>query len=66
MTWMLLTAFIFSCSEPKLVDTDPLEDEILGLVVTPDDLILPVNGRTQLQATGLYSDRSTVDLTSSV
>ena len=48
------------------MDTGPLEDEILGLVVTPDDLILPVNGRTQLQATGLYSDRSTVDLTSSV
>lgn len=62
MYWLLT----LSCSEPKVQDTVTDETEILGLVVTPNDMIIPVSGRTQLQATGLYPDRSTVDLTSSV
>ena len=46
--------------------TDPGEGEILGIVVTPDEVIVPVGSTIQLEALGLNTERQTVDLTDAV
>jgi cysteine synthase len=40
--------------------------EIIGIVVTPDDVIVPVGSEVQLEALGLNGDRQTLDLTDAV
>jgi hypothetical protein len=36
---------------------------LVGILVTPDPVIVPVGGRTQLYATGLLEDRESIDMT---
>jgi hypothetical protein len=47
---------------------DEPEDEgvLLGILVSPQDVIVPLGGDVQLFATGLYDDRSSRDLTAFV
>ena len=40
--------------------------EVLGILVTPDDLVLPTGESAQLRVTGLLAEHESVDLTSSV
>lgn len=44
------------------------EDELdlVGILVTPEDLVLPVGGDARLRAVGLLSERESVDLTATV
>ena len=42
---------------------DPGDGDILGIVVTPDQVIVPVGSEIQLEALGLNTDRQTLDLT---
>lgn len=44
----------------------PRTDGLVGLLVTPEELVVPLGGDVQLVATGLYADRSTEDLTAVV
>ncbi len=45
---------------------DALLDHLVGILVTPDPVVLPLGSEAQLQATGLLDDRESVDLTASV
>ena len=45
---------------------DPGDGDILGIVVTPDEVIVPVGTTIQLEALGLNTDRQTLDLTDAV
>ena len=36
---------------------------LVGILVTPDPVIVPVGGSTQLFATGLLEDRQSIDMT---
>lgn len=53
-------------------DDDGVEDddggdlEVLGILVTPDDLVLPTGEAAQLVVTGLLPEHESVDLTASV
>ncbi len=40
--------------------------DLVGILVTPEDLVLPVGGEAQLRAIGLLAERESVDLTASV
>ena len=42
---------------------DPEIEGLVGILVTPDPVIVPVGGATQLSATGLLEDRQSVDMT---
>ena len=44
----------------------PGDGDILGIVVTPDEVIVPVGTTVQLEALGLNTDRQTLDLTDAV
>ncbi len=44
----------------------PGDGGILGIVVTPDEVIVPVGTTIQLEALGLNTDRQTLDLTDAV
>lgn len=52
----------------KTVSIDEWEpsSDILGIVVTPDEVIVPVGSAVQLEALGLNQERQTVDLTDAV
>lgn len=45
---------------------EPGDGDILGIVVTPDEVIVPVGSVVQLEALGLNTDRQTLDLTDAV
>lgn len=63
--WLLLAV---SCDRLTGLDdlVKPDTDGLVGLLVAPEDLVVPVGGEVQLVATGLYADRSTQDLTAVV
>ena len=46
--------------------TSPSSSEYLGILVTPDEVIVPVGSSVQLEALGLKDSRETVDLTDAV
>ena len=46
--------------------TSPTAGEYLGILVTPDEVIVPVGSSVQLEALGLKDSRETVDLTDAV
>lgn len=47
-------------------DTNVDLSDLVGILLTPEQPVLPVGGETQLTATGLLSDRTTTDLTAVV
>lgn len=55
--------FLLACTPPTKEYTS---DELIGLLITPTDLILPVGSQVQLEAIGLTENRETVPLTDSV
>lgn len=44
----------------------PELEGLVGILVTPDPVVLPVGGSTQLTATGLLEDRESIDMTNLV
>jgi len=42
------------------------EDPVIGILITPSDLIVPTGSNVQLKATGLTEERNSIDLTNSV
>ena len=74
--WFVLLSLTCACGTgPKHSETsvqieggegDPGDGEILGIVLTPDELIVPVGTTVQLEALGLKTDRQTLDLTDAV
>ncbi|MBM73777.1 MAG: hypothetical protein CMK59_00135 [Proteobacteria bacterium] len=59
MIWLL------SCTQ-NLGSKDTGDPELLGIMITPSNLVLPVGGTEQLSAIGLFEDREQIDLTDSV
>ncbi len=53
------------CSGPGTDDTADLGD-LVGILVTPEAVVVPVGGETQLSAKGLYDDRTSRDITAVV
>lgn len=64
----LFTIVLAACkggdSDPQ--DTDVDLADLVGILLTPEQPVLPVGGETQLTATGLLADRTTTDLTAVV
>ncbi|MCB9777417.1 MAG: Ig-like domain-containing protein [Alphaproteobacteria bacterium] len=58
---LLLTA----CTGGKAAEEDDL-DEVLGILLTPTEVVVPVGQTAQLSATGLLDGRESLDLTRSV
>jgi hypothetical protein len=51
--------------------TEPVEEgssvvDVLGIVVTPNEVIVPVGSSVQLEALGLNDERETIELTDAV
>ncbi len=44
----------------------PIDGEVLGIIVTPDEPVVTVGGEIQLVATAFYDDGQTADVTASV
>jgi len=44
-------------------DDTGLPGELLGIYVTPEDVVLNVGGEGQLRATGMFADRTTLEVT---
>ena len=74
-TWLGSLVFLCACGAGlKSAEVSVEEDEwtsaaggdILGIVVTPDEVIVPVGTTIQLQALGLKDTRETVELTDAV
>ena len=61
---LLFCLALFGCKG----EADSEEDSgvLLGILVSPQDVIVPLGGEVQLYATGIYDDRSSRDLTSIV
>jgi len=62
MTWSAASLLLLAgCKgdQPEL-------EGLVGILVTPDPVVLPVGGSTQLTATGLLEDRDSVDMTNLV
>jgi hypothetical protein len=68
----LLAACIPDGGKSEVDDDEEAEDdeggdlEVLGILVTPDDLVLPTGESAQLRVTGLLPEHESVDLTASV
>ena len=67
----LLLPALTACSQPFDEDEDTessggIADKLLGILVTPEEVLLPVGSELQLKATGLLEGRETADLTSAV
>jgi hypothetical protein len=58
-----LLVMAFACGEEGGLSRGQTEEEPLGIFIDPDDASVPVGSTLQLQATGLYDDRETADLT---
>ncbi len=70
---ILVAVALLGCGGADDADTVSvsLEEEgsavdVLGIVVTPDEVIVPVGSEVQLEALGLNSARQTIDLTDAV
>lgn len=66
MTGLLLALLVGCPNSLQSVDdteTDSQGDELLGILVAPETVTVPLGQQVQLRATGLRADRSTVDLT---
>lgn len=61
LVWMVLAG----CSGPGSDDTADLGD-LVGILVTPETVVVPVGSDAQLTATGLYDDRTSRDITAVV
>ena len=59
MIWLL------SCTQPP-ESHDTGTSDLLGIMITPSSLVLPVGGVQQLSAVGLLQDHEQIDLTDSV
>jgi hypothetical protein len=67
MRALLLLALLGCQQEPATDDdTDTPAEDIVGILVTPDDVVLPRGDAVRLVATGLRADRTAVDLTAVV
>ena len=72
MRHLLLAILLAGCTdglEPIDDSGDPdtaVESALIGILVTPENLTIPLGEEVQLTATGLREDRSTVDLTAVV
>jgi len=72
MRYFLMGFGLFGCSAPGEgpgADTDPGTtgiDGLLGILVLPDRVVVPVGEEIQLTATGLLEDRKSSDLTAVV
>jgi len=68
--WKRLATLLLFCGSflacGKGGDNPEEEGVLLGILVSPQDAIVPLGGDVQLYATGLYDDRSSRDLTSVV
>ena len=68
-TSVLATLFLFCLSLIACGGGDEPEEDgavLLGILVSPQDVIVPLGADVQLFATGIYDDRSSKDLTSIV
>jgi hypothetical protein len=61
LVWLLLAG----CRSEE-VDTESDELEIAGILLTPEELILPIGQSVQLSAIGLLENHETIDLTDMV
>ena len=74
MKWVLLAGLLTGCGSPgrETEDDDGTSGDaggdldVLGILVTPDDLVVPTGEQVQLRVTGLLPDHDSVDLTASV
>ena len=64
--WTVLAAMTAGCKGDKGSQSDAFDGELLGILVVPDEIVVPIGGRLQLKATGLLDGHETVDLTASV
>lgn len=59
-----IVPWLLGCSDTGgLRRFEEAEAGLLGILVTPEDLVVPVGGEAPLTATGLYDDRTSADLT---
>ena len=58
-----LFVMVFACGEEGGLMRGQIEEEPIGIFIEPDEASVPVGSTLQLQATGLYDDRETADLT---
>ena len=62
---LVFCVFLAACGgkDGSTDDTGGLPGELLGILVSPDNVILPLGGEAQLVATGLFDDRTSMDVT---
>ena len=60
----MLFLLSLACTKDGILGNDPEADkELLGILIAPESLIVPVGSTAQLRATGLYADRTSGDIT---
>ena len=53
-----------ACTKDGILGDDTAADkELLGILIAPESLIVPIGSTAQLRATGLYADRTSGDIT---
>jgi len=62
----LLMGLLTGCPTPAIDDTGAHDWELVGILVTPETVVVPLGGEVQLTATGLYGDRTSRDITATV
>ncbi len=60
---ILVSLVACSSGGSSLGDTDTVQVEVLGILLTPEDVVIPEGDSIQLVATGLKDDRTSQDLT---
>lgn len=73
-TWLLMAGLLGGCGSPGPAPDDDdgasADDggdlDVLGILVSPDDLVVPTGEAVQLRVTGLLPEHESVDLTASV
>lgn len=63
--WLAVLA-LPACTGGGETDDDVDLGDLVGILVTPEDPVVPVGGEVHLKATGLFEDRTTTDLTAVV
>lgn len=65
---ILVMVLLTACGPKGGLDrrNDKAAEELLGILITPDEVTVPQGGSVQLTATGLYAGRETRDLTAVV
>jgi hypothetical protein len=66
MEVLMLMTMLLGCTSGEDPSPPSTQAEIIGLLVTPEQIILPVGQEIQLQATGLTGDHEAINLTESV